>query len=79
MKLRKDPDKQAWTVEAQTDDEGSFLALVLDALVLKFPPNSPLGHMGPALPSPDYKTFDQTTGPNPPRYDLRGPKTALPQ
>lgn len=72
--MRKDPDKQAWTVEAQTDEEGSFLALVLDALVLKFPPNKPLG-VFTAIRSPDYKTFDQTTGPNPPRYDLRGPRT----
>jgi len=43
MRLRKDPNKQAWTVEAQTDEEGAFLALILDALVLKFPPNKPLG------------------------------------
>lgn len=74
MRLRKDPDKQAWTVEAQTDEEGAFLALILDALVLKFPPNNPLG-VFQAIRSPDYKTFDRTTGPNPPGQAKRGAST----
>ena len=63
MRLTKDPQAPRWTMEAQTPEEEELLEDVLDALVLKFPPNRPRGITPePGVPK---RSADAVTPPGP--------------
>ena len=64
MKLHAHPNEPVWTVTAQTDEEEDFLACILDALVLRFPPHHPKGEVLPQYA--EEELVKTASGPAPP-------------